>query len=86
MITGMNARRLRGMQRRVIEGEIARRERDVLMWELSRQNNITHQEMADVLTEAGAGFGWPAVTRNNVQKIVQREDKVARDFQSKGRT
>lgn len=82
----LSLRRLKALHRKVIDGEAARAERDVLLWQMSRVEGETQQELAQVLNEVAVAHGGESITRNAVQKIVQREDRTAEAFQEQGRT
>jgi hypothetical protein len=79
-------RRLRALHRKVLEGDGARAERDVLLWQMSRVEGETQQELADILNGVAERFGGSTMSRNAVQKIVQREERAAENFQASGRT
>ena len=79
-------RRLKSLHRKVLEGEVARAERDVLLWQMSRIEGETQQELADVLNGVAEANGGEKTSRNAVQKIVMREDRTAESFQEQGRT
>lgn len=82
----LSLRRLKALHRKVIEGDKARAERDVLLWQMSRVEGETQQELAEALNAVADARGGESMTRNAVQKIVQREDRTAESFQAQGRT
>ena len=82
----LSLRKLKSLHRKVLDGEVARAERDVLLWQMSRVEGETQQELAAVLNAVAEQRGGEAITRNAIQKIVQREDRTAEAFQEKGRT
>jgi hypothetical protein len=82
----LSLRRLKSLHRKVLEGEAARIERDVLLWQMSRVEGETQQVLADALNEVAAQRGGTAMSRNAIQKIVMREDRTAESFQEQGRT
>lgn len=81
----LSLRRLKSLHRKAIEGDQAKAERDVLLWQMNKREGVNQQALADELNEVGNGFG-EQITRNNVQKIIAREDAVAAAFQTRGRT
>jgi hypothetical protein len=82
----LSLRRLKSLHRKVIDGEAARAERDVLLWQMSRIEGETQQALAEALNEVGRQNGGESISRNAIQKIVMREDRTAEAFQAKGRT
>lgn len=65
-------RKLQVLHRKVIAGERARVDRDDLIINLFQQG-VTQTEMALVLDQIAEQEEWDVVTRNRVQKIVQRQ-------------
>lgn len=82
----LSLRRLKSLHRKVLEGDAARIERDVLLWQMSRVEGETQQELADALNDVATQRGGVAISRNAIQKIVMREDRTAESFQEQGRT
>ena len=65
-------RKLQALHKKVIAGERARIDRDLMILDLY-QDGVSQIDMAEVLDEQAQAEEWDQVTRNSVQKIVSRQ-------------